>query len=188
MALPYSAFRDNHKCVAARIIAFILDQAIEVKLHCGYHAAARSHISRVQRGEASIAPEDAKDADALVRTERGALARDRFLGSADGSRKADAVFGSLNVIIHRLGNANNAHAFGIEPLCEAERVIAAYGDEAIEVEVLDILEHERREVVDLVGNAQRFELFRREILRQTRAAHLRRIGTRGMQDGTAGAI
>src|ERR1700719_2072919 len=168
MALPYSAFRDNHKCVAARIIAFILeqdlDQAIEVKLHFGYHAAARSHISRVQRGEASIAPEDAKDADALVRTERGALARDRFLGSADGGRKADAVFGSLNVIIHRLGNANDAHAFGVEPLCEAERVVAAYGNEAIEVKVLDILEHKRREVVDLIGNAQRFELFRREML------------------------
>ena len=78
---PRRAFRSNQKGIAAGIIVLVLDQqfdhAIEIELDLRNHATASGHVGGVQGGKAGVAAENAKDADALVRAERGALARDR---------------------------------------------------------------------------------------------------------------
>ena len=52
----------------------------------------------------------------------------------------------------------------------------------------DIVEYHGCEVITLVGDAQRFSFLRSQMLRQTRAAYLRGIGARRMQNRSAGAV
>src|SRR4029077_16875185 len=101
-----------------------------------------------------------------MRSERGALARDGFLGPTDGGGKADAVLRSLDVVVHGFRNADYANSIGIELLCKAERIVAADGDEIVQTEMSDVVDDDRREVVRFGGNTQRFGFLRGQVLRQ----------------------
>src|ERR1700680_3211812 len=88
LPLPQRALGSDHECVTAGIVALIfeqkLDQALEIELNFGNHAAAAGNVSRIDGGEAGIAAEYAEDADTFVRAENSALAIDGFPGARDG--------------------------------------------------------------------------------------------------------
>ena len=61
--------------------------------------------------------------------------------------EADTVVGAGNVIVHRLRNGDDLHAFLIEPHTVAQRVVSSDGDEVIDAQPVQILEHFRGQVV-----------------------------------------
>ncbi len=127
-------------------------QRVEVVRHLGDDAARRRHVGRVQGGEAGVAPEDPEDADALVRAEGRALAVDGLLGPGDGRREADAVLGPLDVVVHRLGDGHQRHAGVGQDLRVRQGVVATDGHQDVDPERLEVVEHERGQVVDALGD------------------------------------
>ena len=55
----------------------------------------------------------------------------------DGGRKAEAVVGAEDVVVHRLRDGDERHAFLVQAPREGERAVAAEGDERVELEELD---------------------------------------------------
>jgi hypothetical protein len=88
-----------------------------------------------------------------MRTDRGALAVDGVGGARYGGRKADAVFGVADIVVHRLRNADHLDALLVEMRGVAQRVVAADGDQVIDLQLLDVLQHLRRHVVNGGGDA-----------------------------------
>ncbi len=68
----------------------------------------------------------------------GALALDGVGGAGDGGGEADAVFGVADVVVHRLRHCDDFEALPVEMRRVAERIVAADGDQIIELELLDI--------------------------------------------------
>ena len=165
------------------------DGAFEIEGIFGNQAAGGGDVGRVQRGEARVAAEDAENADALVRAERGALARDGFLGAGDGGGKSDAIFGALDVVVHGLGNADHGKAGCGKHRGEAQRVVAADGDQATDAERLEIVDHDRGEIVILAVEAQLFQAIGERCVREAcDSVHAPGIGARGVQHRAAGAV
>ena len=112
--LPDRTLGRDHEGVVARVRGVVgLEQggqSVEVVGHLRDDAARRGHVGRVQRREPGVPPEDPEDADPLVASERRPLPVDRFLGSGDRGREADAVLGPLHVVVHRLGDGHERHA------------------------------------------------------------------------------
>src|SRR5207302_9226579 len=113
--------------VAALVLEQQLDELVEIDLVFGDHAADRRGERGVERGETRVAAKDAKDADALVRADRGALALDRVAGAADRRREADAVLGVAHIVVHRLRDGDDLEAETVELGRVAQRVVAADG-------------------------------------------------------------
>ena len=152
VALPGGALGEDDEHVVAGVLALLVqqqrDQLVEVDLVLGDDAAVRGDVRGVERGEAGVAPEDAEDADALVRADGGALAIDGGGGAGDGRGEADAVLGGPHVVVHRLGNADDLHAAATELGGRLEGAVAADGDERVDLQPLEVLEH-------LVGEVER---------------------------------
>ena len=119
----------------------------------GDDAADRGDVRGVERGEAGVAPEDAEDADPLVRADRGALPLDRVDGAGDRGREADAVLGVADVVVHRLRDRDHLRAEVVQPRRVGEGVVAADGEEVVEPRALEVREHRARDVVDGAGHA-----------------------------------
>ena len=189
---PNRAFRSDHERVAAGIIFLVFhDQvadAAHVKRIFGNQAADSGDVSGVERGEARVAAEDAKNSDALVRADGGALARDGVARARDGGGKAEAVFGALNVIVHGLRHGDHGEAGFRESGSEAERVVTANRDQAIDAQALQIADHDGGEVVNFAVERKLFQILGRNIFRKLGGGHFARIGARGVQDGAAGAV
>src|SRR5258708_26362076 len=115
------------------MVAFVGRQnfcdAVDVERIFRNEAARGGYVGSVERGETGVASENAKDADAFMRAEGGALAGNKFFGASDGSGKADAVFGALNVVVHRFGNGDDGHAGGGKSCGEGEGSVARYCDD-----------------------------------------------------------
>src|SRR6202000_3434680 len=75
VAFPLRAFGKNDQRVVTRIATLIghhqVDQFFQIDLIFGNAAADGGDVRGVERGVSGIAPENAKDADALVRAYRG---------------------------------------------------------------------------------------------------------------------
>src|SRR5713226_8475837 len=104
----------------------------------GDKAARRSDVRGIKSRKTGIAAEDAKDADAFVGAEDGSLPRDVLFTASDRRGKADAVFGALNIVVHRLRDGDERHAGPVQNGGEAERVVAADGDKTADLEPLEI--------------------------------------------------
>src|SRR5690348_1356896 len=63
--------------------------------------------------------------------------------------KAYTVIGAENIIVHGLRDRDDVHAFVVKALAVAERVVATDRDQHVDADVLEILEHVLRNVVDL---------------------------------------
>ena len=59
----------------------------------------------------------------------------------DGGGEADAVLGVADVVVHRLRHGDDFDALAVEFGGIAESVVAADGDQVVEAEGLDVLEH-----------------------------------------------
>ena len=82
-----------------------------------------------------------KNADSLVRGDRGALALDGVARAGDGGRKADAVLGVMNIVIHRLRDGNDLDAEFIELGRVAKRVVTADGYKMLDTQRREIRQH-----------------------------------------------
>ena len=195
IALPFRAFGKQNQRIAARVVFLVfenqIEQLVEIDLIFRDAAAHGAGIGGVERRISGIAAEDAEDADALVRGDRGALALDGVAGARDRGRKADAVFGVANVVVHRLRNGDDFDALPVEMRGIAERVVAADRDQVVELQLLDIFQHLRRHVVD-GGSDSAFGILRRRKARagQKRRGflHLERIRAGTVQPGAARAV
>ena len=155
-ALPDRALGRDDEGVVARVRGVVgLEQGgqrVEVVRRLGDDAARRGHVCRVQRREPGVPPEDPEDADPLVAAERRALPVDRLLGAGDRGREADAVLGPLDVVVHRLGDGHERHAGVHQHLRVRQRVVAADGHQDVDAERGDVVEDERRQVVEVVAD------------------------------------
>ena len=105
---PYRSFRHDNERIIAGIVPLVLHQKIdgtlEIERIFRNQAPGRSYVGGVESRETGVAAEDAENADPFVGPERGALPGDRVLRARDRRRKPDAVFGALDVVVHRLRN------------------------------------------------------------------------------------
>ena len=80
IAFPLGAFGKQHQRIAAGIILLVfdqqIDQLVEIDLEFGNAAAHGGDVGGVERRVAGVAAEDAENADAFVRADRGALPLD----------------------------------------------------------------------------------------------------------------
>ena len=135
-----------------------------------------------------MAAEDAEHPDALVGADGRALAVDGVLCPRDGGREADAVLRTLHVVVHRLGHGDDVHAGIVQRAAVAQGVVAADGDEVIQAHGLDVLHHQRSEVIAVLIELHRLGTLGVEVRRQRRLLHLARVGARAVQPGAAGAV
>src|SRR5918996_1669674 len=98
----------------------------------------------------------------------------------DAGAEADAVVRAVDVVVHRLGDGDDVHAFVVQTLGVAERVVAPDRDQDVDADVLEILEHILGDVVDLVAVS-------REVLGHARAREMARTRARRVEKGSAGA-
>ena len=101
-------------------------------------------------------------------------------GARDARAEADAVVGSVDVVVHRLRDGDDVHPFIVQPLAVAQRVVAADGNQHVDADVLEILQHVLRDVVDLGGVPGR-------VCGHALARQMARPGARGVQERAAGA-
>ena len=79
-----------------------------------------------------------------MRADGGQLAVDGVGGAGDGGRKADAILGAVDVVIHGLGHCNDLHPQLVQAVGEAEGVIASDGDQRVDTQALQIGQNLRR--------------------------------------------
>src|SRR5713101_8553678 len=185
-AFKHGAFGDEDDGVAAGILAAVGDEQfgemLDIEFVFGNDAAisGAGHGGK-HGGEAGVAAEDFEDHETLVRTGGGAEAVDHLNGARDAGAEADTVVGAGDVVVHRFRNADNFEAFLVETNAVAERVVAADGDQRINAEPGEILEHFGSEVVLLGGESLP------EMSGNAGLAHAAGIGAGRMEKGAAGA-
>ncbi len=137
-----------------------------------------------EAGLAAVAAEDLDDADALVAADGRAQLGDGIHGTGDGGGEADAVVGPEDVVVHGLGDGDLRKAGLVEPRGVAERVVAADGDQGVDLQVLEVGD-------DAVGDVDRerpFLVGLPQVLGQIGLADLGGVGARGVQEGAAAAV
>src|SRR4029077_9248289 len=100
----------------------------------------------------------------------------------------DAVFGALDVVVHRFGNGDDRHAGCGKGGREGEGCVASAGDEAADAEAFEIFEDDGREVVILAVERKFFDAIGGDGPGELRFDHFARVGARGVQDSAAGAV
>src|SRR5277367_3379808 len=130
---PDRAFGYDNQRIVARVIFLVFHQKLgdagEIKWVFRNQASGRRYIGRVQSGKTGVASKDAENPNALVRTQGRSLPGDRFLRARDSSRESYAICGAVNVVIHRLGNADHWKSGAREHCREAERVVPPDSDQ-----------------------------------------------------------
>ncbi len=145
-------------------------------------------VGRVERREAGVASEDPEDPDPLVGPQRRPLAVDGVLGPGDGGREADAVLGPPDVVVHRLGDGDDLDPGIGEDLRVREGVVAADGDQGVDPEAVQVLEHDGREVVDARARLERREPIVRHDRRELAGPHLRGVRAARVEGRAAGPV
>ena len=126
-----------------------------------------------------------------MRTHRRALALNGVHGARNGGREPDAVLRVPHVVIHGLRHGHHFHALAVELGRVAQGVVPADGNQVIEPQRVDVLQHGLRQVVDRGCDAFLGGFLGREILaleRRGHLLHLRGIGARAVQVRPAGAV
>jgi hypothetical protein len=94
----------------------------------------------VERDVPGVAPHHLADDDAVVRLGRGVQPVDRLGGDRDGGVEPERVVRAVEVVVDRLRAAHDLHAAVEEPLRDAERVLAADGDDGADVVLVQRLD------------------------------------------------
>ena len=184
------AFGDRHHGVVAGIVPLILHQKrrqfLRIEMHLGNDRSIDAgQIRREQTGLAAVATEQLHHGDALVAARAGAQLVDEFHTARDGGGKADAVISAEDVVVHRLGNGDDVHAFAMQPLGIAQRVVAADRHQRPDAQFIQHLQHVRREIEWAVVVWMRLALQERRHLGR---ADFAGIGAAGVQERAARAI
>ena len=100
------------------------------------------------RDPAGVAAHDLDDHDALVRLGRAVQAVDGLGGDRHGRVEAERRLRVRQIVVDRLGHADDGHALREEAARDAERAVAADGDERVGLHLLEPLH-------DLIGDVHR---------------------------------
>ena len=182
------ALADRHHRVVARVGPLVGHQEprelVDVEGHLADDRPVHARqVRRDQRRLAAVATEHLDHRQPLV----GAGARAELMhevhGPRDRRREPDAVVGAVDVVVHRLGDRDDRHAFVVQPQRERQRVVAADRDQRADPQSLDHPQH-------VVGVVARPVLgpARRQERRLVGGAHLRRVRPRCVQERAAGAV
>ncbi len=102
-------------------------------------------------------------------------------GAGDAGAEPDAVVGARHVVVHGLGNGDHLEAFLVKAHAVAQRVIAADGNQEVDPQPGQILQHLGRQVVFF------FFVCGLQVGRDIFLLHLPGIGARAVQESSAGA-
>src|SRR5579864_2471768 len=195
VTLPLRTLRKDDERIIAWVVALVLDeqldQVLQIDLVFGNATTHGCDVGRVECGVAGIASEYAKDANALVRPDRGPLPVDGVHSPRNRRRKTDAVFGVANIVVHSLWNREHLHALAIQFRSVTESIVTTDGDQVLETQRLNVLQHGRRHIVYSAGHALLGRLFGFEFLsfeNGRQLFHFCWIGARGVQEGPASPI
>ena len=86
----------------------------------------------MQRDPAGVPAHHLDDEHAAVRLRGGVQAVDRFHGDVDRGVEAERVVGGVEVVVDGLGHADDLHAVLVQGGRDAERVLAADGDQGLD--------------------------------------------------------
>ena len=160
------AFGDHNDRELLPVIVTVLDDladVVDIQRLLRHADRIRAAGNAAGDGDpARVAPHHLADDDAVVRFGGGVQAVDGLGRDADCGVEAEAGVGAAQIVVDGLRNADNLHALFDQRIRHALRVVAADGDERVEIVGLDGGEA----LVDA-------------------AFHLARIGARGAQDGAA---
>ena len=157
-------------------------EMLDVKGVFGDNAAVGGTGHRRQESsETRIASKDLDHQEALVAAGRGAQCVGHGDGTRDAGRETDAVIGAGNVVVHGLRQRDHRHPLLVQVDAVGKGVITANGDHRVNAEVLDIGQHLRSEIVDIIGIAVP------EVIGKRGLRHMRRTGARAVEEGPAGA-
>ena len=185
------ALGNGHDRVVGRAVRAVFGEqageALDVERHLGDDGAIDfGEVGGVQRRLPRVAAEELDHADALVRADGGAEVGEHVDRARDRSREADAVVGAEDVVVHRLGDGDDADAGVMQDVGEAQGVVATDGDQRVEAEGLDHA-HGVLGAIDLAA----------VLLHAVAGAHegrhaigldVARVGARRVQDRAAGAV
>jgi hypothetical protein len=110
---------------------------------------------------------------------------DEVHAACDGGGESNAVVGAEDVVVHRLGDADDGEALAVDAGSISQRVLPSDGNQQVDLQVLQHLQHVVGEVQRLA--VVRFSLGMQEV-RRPRGAHAAGVGARGVQEGAAGAV
>ena len=143
------------------------------------------HVGQIagdEAGLAAVAAEQLDEADALVAADGRAQIVQGLHGAGDGRAEADAVVGAEHIVVHGLGNGDLGIPGLVQPRGVAEGVVAADGDEGVDLQGLEVGHHR-------VGDVHRvLQTVLAQVLGHVLFPHLGRVGARGVQEGAAGAV
>ena len=185
-AREHRAFRNQQDGVLRRVAVPVRRQQFRQQLHVELDLGDDAAVGRAGHGrqhgrEPGIAAEDLQHQEALVRAGRRAQRVGQRDGARDAGAEADAVVGARHVVVHGFGNAHHLEALFGQMHAVAQRVVAADGDQVIDAQPLQVLEHLRGHVVDFVG------VFLFQVRRHFRCFHRAGAGARGVQERAARA-
>ncbi len=141
----------------------------------------RPRHGRQHRCKPGVTAKHFENHEALVRSGAGSQAVRHGNGARHSGAETDAVVGAGNIVVHGLRNGDHLHALLIQAYAVAQRVIPANGDEIVDAKPAQIFQHFRGQVVRLGA------INRLEVSRNAGLLHLAWIGSRGVQERTAGA-
>ena len=120
-----------------------------------------------------------KDQEPLVGTGGSAQVVRHANRPGDACAETDTVISSRDIVIHGLGNADNLYAFLIEPYSIAERVVTPYGDQVVYSQKIQVFQHRRCKVIDIII------IFITQMIRHILFGYMTWSRSRGMQKGPA---
>jgi len=113
----------------------------------------------------AVKPIAAEDAKMPIRSCDPRVVRWRLIASLARLMAVEKPmqYSCLDVVVHRLGNGDQLDALVGQDLAEAQRVVAADRDQVVKAELLDVLEDDRREVVDAFLDLELLEPIRPDV-------------------------
>ena len=154
------ALGDRHHGVAARVGLLVGQQharePVDVEGDLGDDGPVDAgQVGRDERRLAAVAPEHLHDREALVRPGAGAQLVDEVDRARHRRREADAVVGAVDVVVHRLRDADDREALVVEAEGERQRVVAADRHQRVDLQPLQHAEAVLGEVVGTLADGLR---------------------------------
>ena len=187
-------FADRHHGVVAGVVPLVLHhqfgEPLRVEGHFGNEGAIDTgHVGADEAGLAAVAAEELDDGDALVRAGAGAELVNELDAPGDGGAESYAVVGAVHVVVHRFGDAHDGKAFAVQTVAVAEGVVAADGDEHVDLQVLKVLQDVGRKIAGACVFRFRLGVLPvAEEIGHRLCLHLAWIGPARVKKGAAGAI
>ena len=184
------SLRDGHNGVVTGVGLLVLHQQVGQFIHVEGDlgddgSIYTGQVGRDERCFAGVPPKQFDHADALVGAGRGAQLVDEVHTAGDGGGEADAEIGAEDVVVHRLGDADDGEAFAVDAGCISQCIFPSDGYQYVNLKMLQRSQY-------VVGEVERLAVVQFRLgtqkVRRMRGTHAAGIGARGVQEGAAGAV